>query len=62
MSFRIGYSFIKNVKCILKIKQPYDDHLFQIQNINKRKKIRKLFSTLSDNTDIVLVMRFLFAL
>lgn len=28
----------------------------------QKEKIRKLFSTLSDNTDIVLVMRFLFAL
>lgn len=52
MSFRIGYSFIKNVKCILKIKQPYDDHLFQIQNINKRKKSENFFSILSDNTNI----------
>lgn len=43
MSFRIGYSFIMNVKCILKIKQPCDDHLFQIQNINKRKKSENFF-------------------
>lgn len=28
----------------------------------QKKKFRKLFSTLSDNTDIVQVMRFLFAL
>lgn len=61
MSFRIGYSFIKNVECILKIKQPYDDHLFQIQNINKRKKSENFFPYWVI-IQILLVMRFLFAL
>lgn len=54
MSFtcRIGYSFIKNVKCIFENKTTVWWPFISNSKHQQKEKIRKLFSILSDNTNI----------